>query len=397
MKSSKLIIGLFVVVVCYHAPLFAQGMSDAEKQEMERRDAFRTGMEEIVADLNKGSYQRFINAIDRDDMIDRIYGLRLIDQQVKKQFNQSLEYSYNDMIEAEFAAPKDGLKVKLLGIESRGDRGRAVVRIDYPKFEFNYHEYELRLNDGNRLIVVDWTDYLWGYQFSESVGQALVMSAPSKPAMRKLLDIKNVRDNELFRFGELLKASRDTKLDRYNSILEDLDPRFQKQRIVVVTSARIARRARIRRSYIAALTVLAEVFPNEPLYTLMLLDIYIPTKRYEEAMQALQGLSDTLGFPDAATEARKSAAALVMGNPQQAADLADQALELEPGLELGWWSALGARVELADFKGCVEILQKLESDFDHELGPDKFKKNRQYAQLLASPEFKGWVEAKSQN
>ena len=41
MKSSKLIIGLFVVVVCYQAPLFAQGMSDAEKQEMERRDAFR--------------------------------------------------------------------------------------------------------------------------------------------------------------------------------------------------------------------------------------------------------------------------------------------------------------------------------------------------------------------
>jgi len=218
MKSSRLIIGLFVVVVCYQAPLFAQGMSDAEKQEMERRDAFRTGMVEIVADLNNGSYQRFINAIDRDDMIDRIYGLRLIDQQVKKQFNQSLEYSYNNMIESEFAAPEEGLKATLLGIESRGDRGRAVVRFDYPKFEFNYHEYNLLLDAQNRLIVVDWTDYIAGIDFSDSVGQSLVMSAPSKSAMRKLLDFQNVSDRDLFEFGELLKAARDTQLDRYLEI-----------------------------------------------------------------------------------------------------------------------------------------------------------------------------------
>jgi len=388
---------LSIFAVLMIAPLMAGAAEDAEKIEMARREAFRTGMEEIVVDLNSGSYQRFINAIDQNDMIDRIYGLRLIDQQVKKQFNERLEFIYNDMIELEFAAPEDGLKVKLLGVESRGDRGRAVIRIDYPKFEFNYHEYDLRLDSRNRLIVVDWTDYLWGYEFSESVGQALVMSAPSKPAMRKLLDFQNVRENDLFQFGELLKASRDTKLDRYLEILNKMDSRFQRQRIIVETSARVAKRARKRRPYIAALQVLAEVFPNDPLYTLMLLDVYFPTKKYAEAMQALQGLSDELDFPDAAMEARKSAAALVMGNPTDAAALADLALELEPGLELGWWSALGARVELADFKGSVEVLQKLESEFGWDLGPDKLEKNQQYAQLLASVEFKSWVGSKQQN
>jgi len=397
MKSSKVLIGICLVAVICQSPLFAQSADDAEKIEMARREAFRTGMEEIVADLNMGSYQRFINSIDSNDLIDRIYGLRLIDQQVKKQFNERLEYIYDDMIESEFAAPEDGLKVRLLGVESRGDRGRAVVRIDYPKFEFNYHEYDLRLDSRNRLIVVDWTDYLWGYEFSESVGQALVMSAPSKPAMRKLLDFQNVRENDLFEFGELLKASRDTRLDRYLEILDGMDSRFQRQRIIVETSARVAKRARKRRPYIAALQVMAEVFPNDPLYTLMLLDVYFPTKKYAEAMQALQDLSDKLDVPDAAMEARKSAAALVMGNPTDAAALADQALELEPGLELGWWSALGARVELADFKGSVEVLQKLESEFGWDLSPDKLQKNQQYAQLLASAEFKSWAAARPQN
>jgi len=394
MSLSRISVSICVFVALIITSVRADAADDAEKIELARREAFRSSVEAIVADLNGGSYQRFINAIDRYAMMDRIYGLRLIDQQVKKQFNSSMESSFDEMIKSEFAAPEDGLKATLLGVESRGDRGRAVVRFDYPKFEFNYHEYDLRLDAQNRLIVVDWTDYIAGINFSDSVGQLLVMSAPSKPAMRKLLDFQNVKDRDLFEFGELLKAARDTQLDRYLEIHGRLEPRFQRQRIVVETNVRVARQARKRRQMIAALGIMAETFPDEPLYALMLLDYYFPARKYEEAMRALQSLSEQLDFPDAAMDARMSAAALVMGKPQDAAAFAERALELEPGLELGWWSALGARAELADFKGSVEVLQKLESDFGHALGPDKLKKNRQYAQLLASAEFKTWVESK---
>ena len=402
MKPSRTRFGLSINAALMFAslvltPLLAGAAEDAEKLELAKQEAFRNGVEAIVADLNSGSYQSFISAIDRRAMIERIYGLRLIDQQVKKQFSSQMEGSFGNMIESEFAAPEEGLKATLLGIESRGDRGRAVVRFDYPKFEFNYHEYDLLLDAQNRLIVVDWTDYIAGIDFSDSVGQLLIMSAPSKSAMRKLLDFQNVNDRDLFEFGELLKAARDTQLDRYLEIHGRLEPRFQRQRIVVETSVRVARQARKRRQMIGALGIMAEMFPDEPLYALMLLDYYFPARKYEEAMRALQSLSEQLDFPDAAMDARMSAAALVMGKPQDAAALADRALEIEPGLELAWWSALGARVELADFKGSVEILQKLESEFGWDLGPDKLKKNRQYAQLLASAEFKSWVESKQQN
>lgn len=397
MRLLEARIGMRFVAAILFLPMLAAAAEDPEKIEQAKKDAFRNGVEAIVDDLNRGSFRLFVNAINRNDMVDRIYGLRLIDQQVKKSFNESMEYSFDNLIESSFNAPEDGLKAKLLGVESRGDRGRAVIRFDYPRFEFNYHDYELRLDRNNRVVVVDWLDYFEGIHFSESAGRSLIMAAPSQSAMRKLLDTQNVNQGDWFQFGELLKAARDTQLDRYLEIRDRMSPRLQQQRIVIETSAQVARHARKRRPYIAAVGILAAAYPDEPRYALMLLDYFFPNRKFAEAMQALQGLADVLDFPDSAMAARMSATALVMGNAEEAAAFADQALEFEPELELGWWSALSARIELADFKGSVEILQKLESDFGHELTAEKLKKNRQYAQLLSTPEFQSWVESKQAN
>ncbi len=393
MKSPRTFSILLLLATVIASSVYADEIEELEKAELAKQEAFRAGFEAIVDDLNYGSFDRLIASIDRNDLIDRIYGLRLIDQQVKKQFNESLAYSYEDLITSEFAVPDEGLKATLLGVESRGDRGRAVVRLDYPKFKFGYHEYELRLDGQGRVVVVDWTDFLQGMRYSESVGRALVVAAPSKPALRKLLDFKNPNERELFQFGELLKAARDRRLDRFLEIRDGMGERLQRQRIVVESAVQVARQVRKRRQMIAALQIMAEHFPDEALYSLMLLDFYFPSREYEKALQALQRLDDRLGFPDAAMDARMSATELVMDNPQEASMYADRALELEPGLELAWWSALNVRAKLSDFAGSVEALQRLEGDFEHELGPDALKKNPSYAQLLDSTEYRRWRES----
>jgi len=392
-KTSRILSYLLILTAVVSSPIRADELEDLEKAELAKQEAFRSGFAELVEDMNYGSFSRFIESIDQKDFIDRVYGLRLIDQKIKKQFNEKLEFTYQDLIMSGFAIPEEGLKATLLGIESRGDHGRAVVRFDYPDFEFSYHEYDLRLDEDERVIVVDWIDFGSGMRFSESIGRPLVMVAPSKPAMRKLLDFQNVSERDLFQFGELLKAARDRQLDRYMEIREGLSPQLQRQRIVVESSVQVARQVRKRRQMIAGLQVMAEHFPDEPLYTLMLLDYYFPSRKYEEAMQSLQLLADRLDVGDAAMEARFSAAALVMGNPQAALAYADMAVGREPGLELGWWSALNARAALADFSGSVEALQKLEGDFGYELGPDALKRNPSYAQLLESAEYRSWRES----
>ena len=366
---------------------------DAEQEEATRQAAFRSGMQRIVDDLNAGSTDVFINAIDQADLLDRIYGLRLIDQRVKKQIREGLPQSLLRYVTASLPVTDESVKVTLLGVESRGDRGRAVVRFDLPKTSFNYHEYDLRLNGDGTVIVRDWTDFLDGSLFTESVGQSMVMAAPGKSAARKLLDFANVSENELFQFAELLKAARDRKLDRYLTIRDGMQERFQRQRIVVETNVHLARQVRKRRPMIAGLVIMANYYPDEPLYSLMLLDLYFPTRKYEEAFQALQALSDRLDVDDAAMLARLSATALVMEKPQDAVDYADAALALEPTLELAWISAFSARAALSDFAGAVEAAKKLKAEFGRDFDPETLGKVKSYAQLLESGEYKGWRES----
>lgn len=365
-----------------------------EEEERARQEAFRLGMQEIVAGLNAGSTERFIAAIDRDDMLERIFGLRLIEQRVKRDFEENLEFSYPGLIGSAFADSKDGIRASLLGVESRGDRGRAVVRFDLPDFQFNYHEYELRLGDKNRLIVVDWIDFLRGEKFSDGIGMMLVMAAPSKPAVRKLIDFHNVRESDLFQFTELLKAARDRQAERYLEIIDSLNDELQRQRVVVLTSVQLMKQIRNRRLQRTALAHMARHYPDDPLYALMLLDFYFPTRQYEQALTSLQGLYARLDVQDAAMEARLSAAELVLGNVTEAVGRADAALQLEEGLELAWWSALRARAAQQDYAGAVATLQRLESGFGHELGPEALGRDPGLAGLVASDAYRAWLETR---
>jgi len=391
MKSFTIMAVLcFVALMSWSMSSLADAADDAARAEQASKEAFRAGMEQIVADLNSTLFDSFINAIDRQDMVDRIYGLRLIDQNVKKAFNESLDYSWGPLLIAQFGDTDDGLKATLLGVESRGNRGRAVVRFDLPKFQFDYHEYDLRLDEKGRMFIVDWTDYLDGESFSEGMGIYLVAAMPGKPAMRKLLDFRNVSEAELFQFGELLKAMRDRKLDRYLEILGGLPEKLQRQRIVVESTVHLARSLRKRRPMLDGLKTMATYYPDEPLYSLMLLDHYLPARKYQEATEALLRAYRKIGFDDAAMEARLSAVALVMGNTQDALAYAERALQLEPGLQLAWWSALNVRATLADYPGCIGALKVLEDDFKYELDAKALGRNPIYKGLLASDEFRAW-------
>jgi len=383
----------------------ADEIEDAEKEELAKQQAFRTGFEAIVDDLNDGSLEKLARAVDQQDLFERILGLRLISQKVKRNFIESYALStdrsapaFKDsrfyyLISTGFTAPEDGVTATLLGLESRADFGRAVVRFNLNNLQFSYHVYDLRLDKQGHVVVVDWTDYADGLRFSESIARPLIMVAPSNAAMRKLLDFQNARERDLFQFGELLKAARDRRLDRYLELRDLLDPRFQRQRIVVETSVHLAKLVRKRRQMVAGLQIMAEHFPEEPLYSLMLLDYYFPSKKYEEAFQALQRLSDALDVDDAAMEARLSAAALVMENTADALAYAEAAVAREPGLELGWWSVLSARAATSDYAGAVLALQQLQQQFGHDLSPEALGRNRAYAQLLASVEYTAWRES----
>ncbi len=387
---------LMFAALLYGPPLPAQEDDQIKQREAElaRAESFRAGFQEVVDDLNSGSFERFTNAIDQPDMLERIFALRLIDQRVKKQFRENFEFRVEPMVKAVLASGDDGVKATLLGFDSRGEFGRATVRYDLPDFQYNYHEYDLRLNKRGGLIIVDWTDFLQGEKFSDGVGETLIMAAPSDSAVRKLLDFKNVRQKHIFQMAQLLKAARDHDVDRYFEILESLDEQLQRQRIAVLTTVHLTKQVRKRRKLRTALIAMAKYFPEEPLYSLMLLDYYFPSRRYEEALQALLRLEKRLGVEDGVMKARLSAAALVAGKIQDASSYARRAITLEPGLELGWWSTLQVSIVLSRFDIATEALVVLDKQFGAKLKDEAFQKDRSFAGLLASPEYKKWLASR---
>ena len=380
------LLGMFALAM----PVLADSFEEAEQEERRKQEAFNTQVPLIVESLNMGSFDLFASSINKSDFLDRIYGLRLIDVRLKREFNDNMEFQFESLLQDGFRDSQGEINATLLGVESRGDRGRALVRYNLPNLQFSYHEYDLALDEDEQVVILDWIDYLQGDTFTNAIGNSLVMAAPSEAAVRKLIDIQNPKQNDLFQLRELLKAARDRQTARYSQIYAELDESFRRQRIVALQNVLLAKAANNRRYLRQALIVMAEYFPEEPLYSLMLLDYYVPTRQYEEAIAGLQRTYAKFGFDDAAMEARISAITLAMGNAEDAAAYAERALLMEPGLELGWWSALQARVATADFAGATEALTALEDNHGHQLRSEQLQGDKSFSAFLASDAFKSW-------
>jgi len=398
LKAVFMKIGVLAWLVCWLPAALAQDETrEAQQQaELERQEIFRAGFQDIVTDLNDNSFERFAHAIDREDMLERIFGLRLIDPKIKNSFRESFDGNLVGILQSAFASTEGNIRAAWLGFGSKGDRGKAIVRYDLPDFQFNYHEYELLLDDKGRVVIVDWIDYMDGETFSDGVGLQLVAMNPGKPAVRKLLDFQGPTEQQTFQMTELLKASRDRQVDRYFDILGNLDDKLRSQRAVVLMSVHLTKATRNRRKLRTALIDVDKYFPEEPLYSLMLLDYYFPSRRYEQAMEALLRLQTRLAVQDSAMLARLSAASLVLGNSEDALSYADESVQIEPGLELGWWSALRARTAMAQYAKAVEALDQLEETFGYTLGPEAFEKDPSMADLLLSREYEAWLESREQ-
>jgi tetratricopeptide (TPR) repeat protein len=182
-------------------------------------------------------------------------------------------------------------------------------------------------------------------------------------------------------------------VDRYFDILETVDEKLRSQRATVLMSVHLTNATRNRRKLRAALVDVDKYFQEEPLFSLMLLDYYFPTRKYDLAMEALLRLQSRLRVQDSAMSARLSAAALVLGNNEEALIHGEQAVELEPGLELGWWSVLRARTALEKFEEAVAALDVLEKQFGYTLSPQAFEKDPSMAALLRSKEYEDWYVA----
>lgn len=353
-------------------------------------DALRVQFESIIQGLNDNSFDRFNRAISTKDMTARIFGNRLIEADVKKAFASEFTASVQSMFSSSFPKSKKEILGTLIDFQFKENEGRAMVRYVASGYRYSYHVYELGLDSKGRMLILDWLDYYQGSRFSDEAGQALIMAMPGKPSTRNLLENKTLGEGEIFKVGELFKAVRDHEAERFFQIFDGLDPATLKEPVILRLNLHLSLAfPESPRAANAVRLVVAE-FPDDPLYSLRLIDYYIPARQYQEAIDALERLQAGIGISDGAAESVKSSAALAMGNTVDSEKYALQATVAEPSLELGWWSLLRARTRAGDYSGATEALARLEDDFGHTLDPEKLKRDRFLKVLADKPEYLNW-------
>lgn len=363
---------------------FSPVLADAESDEM------RAQFDRVINGLNKNSFEPFHRAIDKKDMTSRIYSERLIETDVKRAFAGDFAASIEQMFTSAFPRSKKEILGTVIDFKFQGGEGRAVVRFASSGYRYSYHAYELRRDSKGRLFIVDWIDYYQGNRFSDEAGDALIMAMPSKQATRSMLDNGALGEAEVFQISELFKAVRDNKADRFFQIYDGLDAAVLKEKTIVKLHLQLSLLARDRQRIESAAQDLVEQYPNDALFSLRLIEYYIPTRQYDKAIAALVRLQKEIGVRDAATESLKASAALALGDTAEAEAFALQATAVEPSLEVGWWSLLRARTRGEDYSGATEALARLEDDFGHTLDPQKLKRDRFLKVLADKPEYLDW-------
>jgi len=363
-------------------------LADAETDEL------RAQFESVIDGLNSNSFERFNRAIVKKDMTSRIYSGRLIETDVKKAFASDFTGSVGQMFSSSFPKSKKEILGTVIDFDFKGGEGRAVVRYALSGYRYSYHVYQLRRDSKGRLLIVDWVDYYQGNQFSDEAGDALVMAMPSKQATRSLLDNKAMSEAEVFQIAELFKAVRDNKPERFFQIYDGLSDTVVTETVIMKSNLQLALLARDGERIEGAVQSLEKRLPDDALFSLRLIEFYIPTRQYDKAIAALVRLQDEIGVRDAATESLKASAALAMGNTADAEKYALQATEVEPSLELGWWSLLRARTRAQDYSGAVEALTRLEDDFGHTLDPATLKRDRFLKVLADKPDYLAWLASR---
>lgn len=351
---------------------------------------YRERFESVVKGLNGNSFKAFHEAVSRPALGERILAGRIIADPVRQGLERDFANTIQSMYTASFPRGGKDITGSVVAFDVSGQAGRAVVRFDAGGYRYSYHVYELALGDGGRVAIVDWQDYYAGSLFSDLAGDTLAMAMPSKPAVRQMIRSTELSEAQAFQVGELFKAVRDQRADRYFQIHDDLDDTVRRDPLVVRTTARMAILVNDRERYEQAMSTVEAQLGMDPLYSLNLAVWHIGAKRFEDAIVELDRLAGALGAADGVIETFRATAAMALGEFERAEQYALAATTTEPGLEVGWWSLLRVRTAAGHYAAATEALTRLEDDFGQRLTPEKLDQDRFLRVLTDKQEYLDW-------
>jgi len=369
----------------------------AQSADAEMREQF----EAIINGLNDNNFDQFQRAVNETALVNRIFGTRVIDADAREQFAAGFSGTLQELFVSSFPSARtqaeSGGEIigTIIAFQFQDGQGRAIVRYAGKGYRFSYHSYELA-RSRNKLVIVDWFDYYNSSWFSEDVGDSLVRAMPAQASVRSIMKTPNPSDGQVFQVGELLKAVRDQNPRRYFQIYDGLEDVLRSEPHIVVLNYQFSRTLGDSARLDQAVQSLVAAFPGDALHSLGLSAYYIRRNLFNEAITELDRFESALGMKDGVSEAFKATSAMALGDFERAQAFALSATQVEPGLELSWWTLLRARTAAEDYTGATEAMTQLEDRFGHLLIPQKLRRDRFLKALIDQQEYKDWRAERDQ-
>jgi len=369
----------------------APHLAVAQSAEADMREQF----EAVIDGLNDNTFSDFQRLVDEKALVNRILGTRVIEADARDQFAAGFSDTFQQMFVSSFPRARKQAEAggeiigTIIAFQFKDGQGRAIVRYEGRGYRFSYHSYELT-RGRSKLEIVDWFDYYNSTWFSEDVGDTLVRAMPGRDSVRSVMKTPGATDGQVFQVGELLKAVRDQNPQRYFQIYDGLEDVLRNEPHVIVLNYQFCRSLGDTARLNQAVQSLVAAFPGDASHSLGLSRYYIQRNLFEEAITELDRFESALGMKDGVSEAFKATSAMALGDFERAQAFAIGATEVEPELELGWWTLLRAMTAAEDYAGATEALTQLEDRFDHLLIPQKLRRDRFLKVLIDQQEYKDW-------
>ncbi len=351
---------------------------------------FEDGIESIIDQMNEGSSQAFSDAVDVDALLSRVLDGLEVGARLKASFSQKTRREQNQLGENILRRIPEGSYAKVLDVCQDGDNALALVRYGIGKSRFAYYEYELAKDESGAIKIIDWLDYLDGFMYSDALRLYVVTFEPTAASVQALVPGHQGSEEEYAVFAEVISAYRSKNYQKFYNESARLSRRLRQTRFMHLLTSLVSRMSKDKNRYNDAFRALSNNFSKDPTLVFTLLSYHYSKRDNDAVMESFRLLQDEFGVRDAALLSLMSQTAMNLRNADEASILADEAVSIEPQLEIAYWAAINAHVALNHHSFAVLTAKSLEEQFGKSLEAERFENNGMYRNFVESAQYKQW-------
>ena len=287
------------------------------------------------------------------------------------------------------AFEKSGGTMSMLRVHDVKGRPRALIRAVDPKRGFDYLDFELTRRADGKVRATDLYIFIAGDRFTKIIrGLYLPLAAnESRNIVDKLLTSESDMVKAAPKLKSLADAVRNNQSKEALAIFDALPAMAKKEKTVMLLRLQAAQASNDDNLYLAAMDELSRTFPGDPCVDMTAIDAFLIRKEYDKALAAIDRLDKSVGGDPYLNLIRANIFS-TEGKNEQAAKLAQKAVEQEPTLEEAHYSRLVIACGLKKFADMVKYLQEYEDEFDEPA--EGLESEPLFAEFVASKEYKDY-------